>query len=252
MIRALYSLITRLHPRQFRDRFGDEMMATFDEALNHGSGIHLVLDGLLSLARQWRKVLDGSVGAPQARIPAIAANLEVLHRRSIVAHNRARKANAAWIVLFLIVYSISENWPLSFSRMAWVLLPVVIGTALILWTHPRTLDGPWESMNALSLKANPRLAELTIQIERLRRWSTSFLSMLVVMSLLQSVPRLLGGYRNLDAGERLTRVVMTGRIWLVWGLVIPLFLRKVNREAYRRLQDEADAIRTTEQGLTTP
>jgi DNA-binding PadR family transcriptional regulator len=50
--RNLYSLIIRLHPRPFRDRFGDEMLWIFDEARSDGSTSRLLFDGLFSLLRQ--------------------------------------------------------------------------------------------------------------------------------------------------------------------------------------------------------
>ena len=50
MTRWLYILLLRLHPRAFKQRFGDEMLAIFDQSGERGS---LMADGFLSLARQW-------------------------------------------------------------------------------------------------------------------------------------------------------------------------------------------------------
>jgi hypothetical protein len=52
MTRGLYQLIVRMHPPTFRRRFGDEMMSIFDEAVGQ-HGFVLMLDGLISCARQW-------------------------------------------------------------------------------------------------------------------------------------------------------------------------------------------------------
>jgi len=52
MSRFLYRCLIRLHPRAFRERFGDEMLCIFDEGLPLGCGL-FIADGFASLARQW-------------------------------------------------------------------------------------------------------------------------------------------------------------------------------------------------------
>ena len=52
MTRIFYRCLIRLHPRAFRERFGDEMLSVFDDA-GHLAGAAFLADGLGSLARQW-------------------------------------------------------------------------------------------------------------------------------------------------------------------------------------------------------
>jgi hypothetical protein len=52
MNRFLYRCLIRLHPRAFRERFGDEMLCIFDEASRLG-GVSFIADGFASLACQW-------------------------------------------------------------------------------------------------------------------------------------------------------------------------------------------------------
>jgi hypothetical protein len=52
MTRFFYRGLINLHPRAFRERFGDEMLCVFDEAASTGVAT-LFADGLGSLARQW-------------------------------------------------------------------------------------------------------------------------------------------------------------------------------------------------------
>jgi hypothetical protein len=52
MNRALYRCLISLHPRAFRERFGDEMLCVFDEA-THTGATPFVADAFASLARQW-------------------------------------------------------------------------------------------------------------------------------------------------------------------------------------------------------
>ena len=52
MTRFLYRLLLRLHPTRFRERFGNEMLAVFDDARTSRSGVSLVLSLVWSLMRQ--------------------------------------------------------------------------------------------------------------------------------------------------------------------------------------------------------
>ena len=53
MLRQFYICLLRAHPPAFRDRFGHEMLAIFDFVAGSGMGSRLILDGLVSLFRQW-------------------------------------------------------------------------------------------------------------------------------------------------------------------------------------------------------
>ena len=53
MTRPLYKFILWLHPPAFRRRFSDEMLSIFDEEPISHRAFGLLLDGLISLARQW-------------------------------------------------------------------------------------------------------------------------------------------------------------------------------------------------------
>jgi hypothetical protein len=52
MATRLYRWLVRLHPSTFRERFGAEMLCLYDEA-DCGERPRLVVDGVVSLARQW-------------------------------------------------------------------------------------------------------------------------------------------------------------------------------------------------------
>ena len=53
MLRPLYRCLLRLHPEGFRQRYSEEMLWIFDESSGSGDRGVLVIDGLVSLARQW-------------------------------------------------------------------------------------------------------------------------------------------------------------------------------------------------------
>lgn len=69
MSRFIYRVLICLHPRVFRERFGDEMLCVFDESGQSGTAAYL-LDGCSSLARQrilrsglWRWAVGAGVTA---------------------------------------------------------------------------------------------------------------------------------------------------------------------------------------------
>jgi hypothetical protein len=53
MLRPLYRFVLRLHPPAFRLRFADEMLSIFDATAGGPAHCRLLLDGILSLTRQW-------------------------------------------------------------------------------------------------------------------------------------------------------------------------------------------------------
>lgn len=53
MLRLLYSLILRMHPAYFRQRFAEEMLMMFDMQSGRLARSKTLLDGAVSLIRQW-------------------------------------------------------------------------------------------------------------------------------------------------------------------------------------------------------
>jgi Ca2+-binding EF-hand superfamily protein len=74
MLRWLYIRLLRAHPAVFRQRFGHEMLEAFDLSIGPGEHWQLVLDGMVSLARQWilrpefRQPWQPAASAPASRI----------------------------------------------------------------------------------------------------------------------------------------------------------------------------------------
>jgi hypothetical protein len=53
MIRALYAALLWVHPRAFRDRFGDEMLCIFDQIPVNSERALLLYDAFRSFVVQW-------------------------------------------------------------------------------------------------------------------------------------------------------------------------------------------------------
>jgi hypothetical protein len=77
MSRLLYRGLLWLHPPAFRRQFAVEMFGIFEDALAAEGAAALVLDGLVSLLRQWVlrsglwKVATAGVGAGLQVVPAL-------------------------------------------------------------------------------------------------------------------------------------------------------------------------------------
>ena len=67
MLRAIYVVLLRLHPRFFRREFAEEMLWIFDQASNPGRAWALIGDAVQSLATQWMFRTEGD------QSPALAA-----------------------------------------------------------------------------------------------------------------------------------------------------------------------------------
>ena len=70
MFRSLYRGVLRLHPPGFRQRFADEMLSIFDHTAGRPAALRLLLDGLMSLARQWTLRPEFWQDVPLAQQPA--------------------------------------------------------------------------------------------------------------------------------------------------------------------------------------
>jgi hypothetical protein len=65
MRRRLYSFLIRLHPKGFRDRFGDEMLGIYDDRAGENNRAWLFFDAIVSALRQ-RLLRGGSEGSGPA------------------------------------------------------------------------------------------------------------------------------------------------------------------------------------------
>src|SRR5438445_10491329 len=53
LYRLAYRCVVRMHPRIFREQFGEEMMWIFEEATETHGALRLLGDGVISVVRQW-------------------------------------------------------------------------------------------------------------------------------------------------------------------------------------------------------
>ena len=96
-MRFLYAFLLRLHPRRFRERFGEEMMAIFDEA----ESLPLLGDVLLSLIRQWAFRPQQQPVAAAAQPSGMFQTLDTYTpRRSALIQGAVLSAIFFWALVF--------------------------------------------------------------------------------------------------------------------------------------------------------
>jgi hypothetical protein len=113
MLGGLYRCVVRLHPSSFRRRFGDEMLYIFEKQEGPLASVRVMLDGVLSLFRQWiwrphtgMDHLAAPASGPAAdHIPSFGS-LEVSRpRTSAIMHGVIFSLMLFWLVVFAIPYS---------------------------------------------------------------------------------------------------------------------------------------------------
>lgn len=103
MIRRLYILLLRLHPRSFRQRFGDEMLGIFDDSPQKSS---LMTDGLASLARQWAfRRHESATAAADSAIPFYLSEPEIPSMSVLIP-----AALIALLAFSSICFTMSHRW----------------------------------------------------------------------------------------------------------------------------------------------
>ena len=83
-VQGWYRVLLRLHPREFRERFGDEMLWIFEQERGRGAVMPLFLDGVVSALRQRAR--------SEARLQPVAAGCGLLDAGQGMAPRRFAEA----------------------------------------------------------------------------------------------------------------------------------------------------------------
>jgi hypothetical protein len=111
MLRSLYRCLLCLHPSAFRQRFADEMLSIFDHTAGKTSGVRLLMDGVVSLARQWalrpefwHKLSPDRQTAPEG-IPSFRTLDPFRPRAGAVIHGLVLSTAIFYVTCFAIRYA---------------------------------------------------------------------------------------------------------------------------------------------------
>jgi hypothetical protein len=104
MTRRLYILLIRLHPRAFRQRFGEEMLGIFDQSAQKSS---LLADGFVSYFRQW------TLRRHEVALSPTTADVPLFYSAAPEVPAASAFMNGALITLVsfgLIYFAMSHRW----------------------------------------------------------------------------------------------------------------------------------------------
>jgi hypothetical protein len=104
MDRLLYVWLVGLHPRQFRERFGQEMIGIYDEHTGSGRRAALFIDLLISLFRQWMLRPAHHEPALSIALPATSLDTPVFQLLESSFPSRSALVNGA--ILSLVCFSL--------------------------------------------------------------------------------------------------------------------------------------------------
>ncbi len=105
MTRLLYRALLRLHPKSFRDRFGDEMLLAFDDVrVSHGA-TRLLADQIASLSRQWTRTTPPTLAATSAAGPVF----HIFEPRPLPPFAIIAGGTAAVLLLFTVQFA-TNHW----------------------------------------------------------------------------------------------------------------------------------------------
>ncbi len=170
MLRKCYSLLLRLHPAAFRQRFGQEMLAIFDEVAVCQGARGLFLDAGVSLFRQW--VLRPEFRTADACIPVPAGapgftSLEDYRMRPVaVMYGSVLSVFLFWAVIFVIDHpGRTQRWAVGAYRTATGLFSfsrssaegVGPDTQVVMGTEP---ENPWHAVASGYFRSMPVLKAL--------------------------------------------------------------------------------------------
>ncbi len=113
MLRHLYRCALRLHPAEFRRRFGEEMLSIYDHSAGRLGSFRLVLDGIASLCRQWMLKLESWLQASRSSvqhpvpdgIPSFSSLDPFRPRTSAMIHGMVISITLFCVSCFAIRYS---------------------------------------------------------------------------------------------------------------------------------------------------
>jgi len=255
--RSLYRILLRLHPECFRKQYEEQMLWIFDESVQSRGAVSLLLDAVVSLARQW--VLRSGYwqhGQQTMLADGAVALSEQLRRNAEVLHRRAWRLNLVWMVGAFIVLLLSRQ-QLIWSWLGFFIFANAIG--MYLQSSRGGVRAGENEYTTLSLSRNPEDAQKLYrqQIEGKRKglvewcrfkpseisWKVDwhlggkFLLVLLIVAGLSML------FRPLRPG---TSYDWMSLIEFLSGLIVLLsswrFVRKVNERAVQAIQDELDAM----------
>jgi hypothetical protein len=123
MLRFLYQCVLRAHPPRFQERFSDEMLSIFDDTEGGLATAKLLVDGILSLVRQWTLRPDFW------KEPTIAATPNGVPLFQIFESNKPRTQALLFGAFVSILVLDAACWTMGYAwnhpSFVWIQQPVI-------------------------------------------------------------------------------------------------------------------------------
>lgn len=167
-MRRLYAWLLRLHPPAFRDRFRDELLAVYDQAVLSQRPHSLVWSAIVSLVRQWIRwaLLDQDVPAAADPLARVLAQ----HHRFFALESRFTLQS---LTLFLGAFALDSHlW-----YLPWIALPIsfsVLGVARFAWLLRRRRRDNQSYVDSLNADPSGVRWEVTRRLATSRHAASSF------------------------------------------------------------------------------
>ena len=232
MTRFLYRLLLVLHPTRFRERFGNEMLAVFDDARTSRSGVSLVLSLVWSLIRQrlLRRppphVLPGiDLSEPLQRAWDLRRGLQRVDRQMM--WTSWPYVVAAMFVIHLAGFGTVNGFPRSFLAMGLVM------ALLEAYGYRKR-----QVRTAVEYRADLRADELDGKLDAIRRRHCPFGTGALVIGGIINIVFLV--YLAWDMADRGNTMYVVGLLAAMLVLNIRIF--KLSKRLTRLIQQEADLL----------
>ena len=231
MTRFLYRLLLVLHPTRFRERFGNEMLAVFDDARTSRSGVSLVLSLVWSLMRQRLLrparpyVLPGmALSEPLQRAWDLRRGIQRVDRLVILTW--WLYGLALMYVMHLVGFRIIYNFPRTFLAMG---LVATLLDAYGCWKRQvRTAD---------EYRADLRADELDGKLDAIRRRHRPNGTGVIVIGISNTLLFVALAWDMADRGNTMYVVGLLAAM-----LVLNIRVFKLNKRITRLIQQEADLL----------
>jgi len=123
MLRFLYQCVLRAHPPRFQERFSDEMLSIFDDTERGLGTAKLLVDGIISLVRQW------TLRPEFWKEPAIAATRNGVPLFQTFESNKPRTQALLFGAFLSILVLDAACWTMGYAwnhpSFVWIQQPVI-------------------------------------------------------------------------------------------------------------------------------
>jgi hypothetical protein len=225
--RRIYTLLLRLHPRRFRERFGEELLTTFDDAVEDRGSFALLFDALASLLRQWT-LRPANWGRSKPEVGMSGGLPSALLLEADRSYRRVLHLNYLWFTACFLIWFMLPSRP----NEGFLESPITFLMFLLIWSGAGFIDlhAPlrvsWLRKHRPRSPGNIARNALKTKVDRLRTFNPFFAVVLMFWRLTRPQP--------------MTRFLISLGLFLAVS-VLGFFVRRANRQIADRIAGQIPA-----------